>query len=125
MDVFPYPFKDGSVDVIVASGLIGHLKHPIKFWREIRRILNDNGEAYILKCTCCNTKFNRNVYFEKNALEMKNGEYIIKPNKKSFEGSQGFGEIPVEVVNRFGQDITDVYLVHIEVGEPENTQNWD
>lgn len=43
LNEFPYPFKDNSVDFILASHILEHLKEPEKFFGEIWRILKPEG----------------------------------------------------------------------------------
>jgi len=44
---FPYPFKENSVDFIIASHIVEHLKEPLDFFKEIKRILKPKGVAKI------------------------------------------------------------------------------
>ena len=45
---YPYPFKDNSVDYILASHIIEHLDVPLMFLRECRRILK-KGSLILIK----------------------------------------------------------------------------
>jgi predicted SAM-dependent methyltransferase len=45
---YPYPFKDREFDYILASHVMEHLDDPEKALRELKRILNDNGELCIV-----------------------------------------------------------------------------
>ena len=47
LNVFPYPFEDGSFDVVVSNQVIEHLFYPVKFLKEIYRILKLGGYAVI------------------------------------------------------------------------------
>jgi len=47
LNVFPYPFKDGSADVVLASHVLEHLDRPFEVMREIHRILKPGGKAII------------------------------------------------------------------------------
>jgi len=47
LDKYPYPFKDNSVDYILASHIIEHLEDPDKFLRECHRILKKGGRMKI------------------------------------------------------------------------------
>ncbi len=47
LDKYPYPFKNSSVDFILASHILEHLKEPIRFFYEIKRILKNGGIAEI------------------------------------------------------------------------------
>jgi methionine biosynthesis protein MetW len=43
LNKFPYSFKDNTFDVIVSNQVIEHLFYPVKFFREIHRILKSGG----------------------------------------------------------------------------------
>lgn len=47
LNVFPYPFEDGSIDLVEASHLIEHLNRPFDVMKEIHRILKVGGKAII------------------------------------------------------------------------------
>jgi predicted SAM-dependent methyltransferase len=47
LDKFPYPFKANSIDFILASHILEHLKDTAKFFQEIKRILKKGGIAEI------------------------------------------------------------------------------
>lgn len=40
-------FEDGSIDFVVSTGMLHHLKEPVKAFNEIYRILKRGGEAWI------------------------------------------------------------------------------
>lgn len=44
---FPYPFEDGEFDIVVSNQVIEHLFFPVRFLKEIYRILNPYGYAVI------------------------------------------------------------------------------
>jgi len=46
-DVTETPFKDGSVDLVIATGLLEHVEDDRKLISEIRRILKSRGTAHI------------------------------------------------------------------------------
>ena len=45
-------FKDGSFDFVIASNMIHHVPYPIKFFKEINRILKKNGKLIIFDAYC-------------------------------------------------------------------------
>jgi len=47
LNAFPYPFSDQEFEVIVSNQVIEHLFYPIKFLREVYRILKPGGYAVI------------------------------------------------------------------------------
>ena len=47
LNQFPYPFEDNTFDVVTSNQVIEHLIYPVKFLKEIYRILKPNGYAII------------------------------------------------------------------------------
>lgn len=47
MNVFPYPFKDCSADIIICEHTLEHLKYPSKVLREFHRIIKPHGSVVI------------------------------------------------------------------------------
>lgn len=47
LNCFPYPFDSEGIDVIVSNQVIEHLYYPIKFLKEVYRILKPGGYAVI------------------------------------------------------------------------------
>lgn len=47
LNVYPFPFKENSVDFILASSILEHLQEPYKFLRECQRILKKGGRMKI------------------------------------------------------------------------------
>ena len=45
-------FEDGSFDYIIASNMIHHVPYPIKFFKEMNRILKKNGRLIIFESYC-------------------------------------------------------------------------
>ena len=45
-------FKDGSFDYVIASNMIHHIPYPIKFFKEMNRILRKNGKLIIFESYC-------------------------------------------------------------------------
>ena len=45
LNKYSYPFKDNSVDYILASHILEHLKEPMDFFKELQRILKTGGRA--------------------------------------------------------------------------------
>ena len=61
----PLPFKSNSVIEVRLSGVIGHLKHPLKLRKELDRVLKDGGMAIIGACECDTHRYNvGGVYFK-------------------------------------------------------------
>jgi len=48
LNIFPYPFIDESVDVIIMNNILEHLDNPIDVLQECYRILNKDGECRIM-----------------------------------------------------------------------------
>ena len=47
LNKFPYPIENESFDVIISNQVIEHLYYPVKFMKEIYRILKPNSYAVI------------------------------------------------------------------------------
>jgi methionine biosynthesis protein MetW len=47
LNKFPYPFNDNTFDVIVSHQVIAHLLYPVKFFREVHRILKSGGYTVV------------------------------------------------------------------------------
>jgi SAM-dependent methyltransferase len=47
LNIFPYPFKDESFDVVVSNQVLEHLFYPVKFLMEVHRILKPHGYCVI------------------------------------------------------------------------------
>ena len=45
-------FKENSYDFVIASNMIHHIPYPIKFFREMHRILKKNGKLIIVDAYC-------------------------------------------------------------------------
>lgn len=43
VDALATPFKDGEFDFVVSSNMIHHVPHPVRFFREMHRILKPGG----------------------------------------------------------------------------------
>ena len=49
-------FKDNSYDFVIASNMIHHIPYPIKFFKEMHRILKKGGKL-IIQDACCSIVF--------------------------------------------------------------------
>jgi len=47
LNEFPYPFDDNTFDVVVSNQVIEHLIYPVRFLREVYRILKPKGYVVI------------------------------------------------------------------------------
>ena len=47
LNKFPYPFKDNTFDIILASQIIEHLDNPLSFIKELWRIAKPGAEINI------------------------------------------------------------------------------
>ena len=103
-------FKDGSFDYVIASNMIHHVPYPIKFFKEMNRILKKDGKLIIFDAYCSillqlvmilmkheGFDFTINVWDDKNpksdALDVWDGNIsvtnLIFDNKKEFNENLG------------------------------------
>jgi SAM-dependent methyltransferase len=54
-DAQALPFRDRSLDAIVANNVIHHLAYPDRFFREAVRVLRPGGHLLIQECNCGKT----------------------------------------------------------------------
>ncbi len=96
LDVYPYPFESNSIDYILASHVLEHLKEPMDFFTEINRILKVGG---IIKIKCphsssagafCDMTHRR--YFNEYAIRSITGEGLTK-----FKDDHAFKHIKTKV----------------------------
>ena len=91
---FPYPFENNTFDVVISSQVIEHLFYPVKFLKEVYRILKPGGYAVIstenlaswdnifsliLGYTPFSMEFDSGLYKIGNPLSLHNKE-TIDPN---------------------------------------------
>ena len=57
-------FKNESFDYVISSNMIHHLPYPIKFFREMNRILKKNGKLIIFEAYC-------SIFFQVATVIMK------------------------------------------------------
>ena len=103
-------FRDSSFDYVIASNMIHHIPYPIKFFKEINRILKKNGKLIIFESYCSITfqlatilmkhegyDFTLDVWDEKNPKSDENDAWagniavphLIFDNKKKFNENLG------------------------------------
>jgi SAM-dependent methyltransferase len=64
---YSLPFKDNSIDRVVLSHIMAHIKHPRKLMKEVDRILKRNCEAILIDCLCeCSHRFNPTAIYVKH-----------------------------------------------------------
>ena len=66
-------FEDSSFDYVIASNMIHHIPYPIKFFREMNRILKKNGKLIIFESYC-------SVVFQIATILMKHEGYDFTLN---------------------------------------------
>ena len=52
IDAHSTKFKDSSFDYVIASHMVHHMPYPIKFFREMHRILKKDGKLIIQEANC-------------------------------------------------------------------------
>jgi len=67
LDKYPYPFKDNSVDEILAFGVIEHVKDYRRCIEELKRILKIGGSLHIkvphFSCAGSNSEFHKTRFW--------------------------------------------------------------
>ena len=87
-------FNDESFDFVIASNMIHHIPYPIKFFKEMNRILKKNGRLIIFEAYC-------SVVFQIVTLIMKHEGFDFtinvwdEKNPKSDENNAWHGNIAV------------------------------
>ena len=87
-------FDDASFDYVVASNMIHHIPYPIKFFKEMNRILKKNGKLIIFESYC-------SVFFQLVTILMKHEGFDFtldvwdEKNPKSDEYDAWSGNIAV------------------------------
>jgi len=66
-------FKNESFDYVIASNMIHHIPYPIKFFREMNRILKRNGKLIIFESYC-------SVFFQLATIVMKHEGFDFTKN---------------------------------------------
>ena len=66
-------FEDASFDYVIASNMIHHMPFPVKFFREMNRILKKNGKLIIFESYC-------SVTFQLATILMKHEGYDFTLN---------------------------------------------
>jgi|TARA_B110001452_G_scaffold258737_1_gene254286 SAM-dependent methyltransferase len=103
-------FKEGSVNFVIASNMIHHIPFPIKFFKEMNKILKSNGRLIIFESHCSvmfqlattimkheGFDFTLNVWDEKNPKSNEKDAWhgniavphLIFDDKKGFEKNLG------------------------------------
>jgi len=87
-------FEDKSLDFVIASNMIHHIPYPIKFFKEMNRILKKNGRLIIFESYC-------SVFFQLATIIMKHEGFDFtlnvwdENNPKSDEENAWHGNIAV------------------------------
>ena len=103
-------FESNSLNFVIASNMIHHIPYPIKFFKEMNRILKKNGKLIIFESYCSiffqlatmimkheGFDFTLNVWDEKNPKSDEENawhgniavHHLIFDNKKNFEKNLG------------------------------------
>lgn len=90
LNKYPYPFKNNSIDYILASHILEHLKEPMNFFKEIQRILKVGGIAEIKIPHCndgkgANGAMDHRNYFNEYAIETVTGIQVSIFSEKPFK----------------------------------------
>ena len=66
-------FSDDSFNYVIASNMIHHIPYPIKFFREMNRILKKNGKLIIFESYC-------SIFFQLATIVMKHEGFDFTKN---------------------------------------------
>lgn len=66
-------FEDSKFDYIIASNMIHHIPYPIKFFKEMNRILKTNGKLIIFESYC-------SIFFQLATIIMKHEGFDFTKN---------------------------------------------
>jgi len=111
-------FDDSSFDYVVASNMIHHVPFPIKFFKEINRILKKNGRLIIFESYC-------SVTFQLVTILMKHEGYDFtldvwdEKNPKSDIGDAWAGNIAVPHLifddkKKFNENLGNLFSIKFE-----------
>ena len=64
-------FNDNSFDYVIASNMIHHIPYPIKFFREMSRILKKEGKLIIFESYC-------SIFFQIATILMKHEGFDLQ-----------------------------------------------
>ena len=111
-------FKTGSLDFVIASNMIHHIPYPIKFFKEINRILKNGGKLIIFESYC-------SIFFQLATMIMKHEGFDFTLNvwdeeePKSDEKNAWHGNIAVPHLifddrSRFDKEIGNLFEIEYE-----------
>jgi len=111
-------FKNESFDYVIASNMIHHVPYPIKFFREMNRILKKNGKLIIFDSYCSLTfqlvtaimkhegfDFTVNVWDEKNP---KSDEYDV------WDGNIAITNLIFDDKKKFNEKLGNYFSIEYE-----------
>jgi len=111
-------FETGSLDFVIASNMIHHIPYPIKFFKEINRILKNGGRLIIFESYC-------SIFFQLATMIMKHEGFDFTLNvwdeekPKSDEKNAWHGNIAVPHLifddrSRFDKEIGNLFEIEYE-----------
>jgi SAM-dependent methyltransferase len=111
-------FNDASFDYIIASNMIHHIPYPIKFFKEMNRILKKEGKLIIFESYC-------SVIFQLVTILMKHEGYDFtldvwdEKKPKSDENDAWAGNIAVPHLifddkKKFNENLGDLFSLEYE-----------
>ena len=111
-------FKTDSLNFVIASNMIHHIPYPIKFFKEINRILKNGGRLIIFESYC-------SIFFQLATMIMKHEGFDFTLNvwdeeePKSDEKNAWHGNIAVPHLifddrSRFNKEIGNLFEIEYE-----------
>ncbi len=88
-----FPFKDESVDIVVAGEILEHIYHSTKFLKEIRRVLGDGGHLIISVPNIVSLKYRAAFLFGKIPSHAARGDTFYSDNRPGHIRDYSFCEL--------------------------------
>ena len=95
-DAQSLPFKDKSFDNIIAMDVLHHIERPIRFFKEVERVLTKNGKLILLEPAITKISWIFYHFFHPEPVDLK-GDPLTDaphdPNRTPFDANQAIPEL--------------------------------
>jgi len=111
-------FKSGSFDYVIASNMIHHIPFPIKFFKEMNRILKKNGKLIIFDAYCSVT-FQIATAIMKHegfdfTVDVWNENKPISDERDVWDGNIAITNLIFDDKKKFNEELGNLFLVEHE-----------